>query len=448
MKRNAALILLAVLFACASALSLWSVGQLREVSAELQNSTRTVRQQRETIELLRQQRTKTLTQIKALREQMQTREVQLKEKARTDLDAALDELGKLRRLVDTRNRQLDRIQDALKEMEEENEQLRQQLRSRNATIASLRQKRTDSLQTVEGLHGIVREKNQRIIELHREIQTQGVALRTRNATAVRLREDLRDAKRNAASMRRKLEKKKSRITELEEQNERLTRERDASKATVDGLEAELSTAEQRIADLEKELDRKSSRISELKETIAGLKATISGLQNEKQRVESRVQRMQSAYESLTNDLRKQIQNQEVLVERLREKVSITLLESVLFDLGQSSLTRSGKKTLRKVGRILNDLERKKLRIVGHTDPLPIGEELRWKYPSNWELSAHRAAAVVRFLQNQCNVDPEDMEAVGRSCYHPEASNRTTRGRAENRRVEIVIAPKYTKGEKG
>jgi chemotaxis protein MotB len=101
-----------------------------------------------------------------------------------------------------------------------------------------------------------------------------------------------------------------------------------------------------------------------------------------------------------------------------------------------------------VGDVVNDLKRKKLRIVGHTDSVPIGEELRWKYPSNWELSAHRAAAVVRFLQNQCRVDPEHMEAVGRSCYHPVSSNKTPRGRARNRRVEIVIAPKYQDKDRG
>ena len=66
---------------------------------------------------------------------------------------------------------------------------------------------------------------------------------------------------------------------------------------------------------------------------------------------------------------------------------------------------------------------------------------RDKFPSNWELSAARAAAVVRFFQYNSGLDPKNLEAVGRSFYDSVASNETKEGRAQNRRVNIIIGPK-------
>jgi chemotaxis protein MotB len=73
--------------------------------------------------------------------------------------------------------------------------------------------------------------------------------------------------------------------------------------------------------------------------------------------------------------------------------------------------------------------------------LDILEGYRYKFPSNWELSAARAASVVNHLQNELGLDPANLEAVGRSFYEPIASNETQEGRAQNRRVNIIIAPK-------
>ena len=68
------------------------------------------------------------------------------------------------------------------------------------------------------------------------------------------------------------------------------------------------------------------------------------------------------------------------------------------------------------------------------------ESYRYRFPSNWDLSAARAAAVVRLFQNEIGLDPKHLEAVGRSYYDPVASNDTAEGRAQNRRVNIIIAP--------
>ena len=132
---------------------------------------------------------------------------------------------------------------------------------------------------------------------------------------------------------------------------------------------------------------------------------------------------------------------EVNIKELKDKLSITFVDRILFEFGKSSISPQGKEILKKVGKILKPLEDKKIRVVGHTDNVPIMEDYRYKYPSNWELSASRAASVVRFFQEEIGIDHKNLEAVGRSFYDPIAPNDTKEGRAKNRRVAIIIAPK-------
>jgi len=74
------------------------------------------------------------------------------------------------------------------------------------------------------------------------------------------------------------------------------------------------------------------------------------------------------------------------------------------------------------------------------DNVQIGSKLSGRYPTNWELSAGRAIAVVRFLQEQAGLEPERLSACGYSYYQPVPSNDTEEGRHENRRIEIILIP--------
>ncbi|MGD9080133.1 MAG: OmpA family protein, partial [Desulfobacterales bacterium] len=74
----------------------------------------------------------------------------------------------------------------------------------------------------------------------------------------------------------------------------------------------------------------------------------------------------------------------------------------------------------------------------HTDDRPLGPALKEKFPSNWELSVARAAAVVRFLQKDGGVQPERLAAHGYSFYRPVATNKNKEGRRQNRRIEIIL----------
>ena len=76
-----------------------------------------------------------------------------------------------------------------------------------------------------------------------------------------------------------------------------------------------------------------------------------------------------------------------------------------------------------------------MRVEGHTDNVPIHT---LQFATNWELSTARAAAITRLLLTRHAAEPTRIAAAGYAEYQPTASNATAAGRAENRRVDIVL----------
>jgi len=162
---------------------------------------------------------------------------------------------------------------------------------------------------------------------------------------------------------------------------------------------------------------------------------------------SQASQQRSTQDTLVASLKEQVQKQEVTIKEIREGLSVTLVDKILFDSGKATLKPGGEKILGKIGETLKNIQDKRIRVVGHTDNVPIRQDFRYKFPTNWELSADRAATVVRYFQEKTGLKPDDLEAVGRSFFQPLASNDTKEGRDQNRRVEIIIAPKLEMKEK-
>lgn len=116
-------------------------------------------------------------------------------------------------------------------------------------------------------------------------------------------------------------------------------------------------------------------------------------------------------------------------------VQISLNGGILFDSGDASLRNSAKTLLDKVGDILKMYEKHMIKVEGHTDDVPISGG---RYRSNRELSTARAIEVLEYLVRRKRMDPASMEASGLGEFAPVASNRTAKGRAQNRRVELKI----------
>jgi len=122
----------------------------------------------------------------------------------------------------------------------------------------------------------------------------------------------------------------------------------------------------------------------------------------------------------------------VSVSKSDDGVVITLSNMLLFPRGEAQLSERGDEILRKVAAVLSQLAYH-VKVKGFTDNFSVHSR---QYPTNWELSAARACAVARLLIKQ-GVNPELISAEGYAQYHPIATNDTKKGRAKNRRVEIV-----------
>jgi chemotaxis protein MotB len=123
----------------------------------------------------------------------------------------------------------------------------------------------------------------------------------------------------------------------------------------------------------------------------------------------------------------------VQIRRTQFWVEIEIKNNILFTSGSAVINEQARETLGKIATILHDIPNR-LRVEGFTDDVPISTPI---YPSNWELSAARAASVVHLLM-QHGVRPERMAAIGYGEYQPIDNNATEQGRMRNRRVVLVI----------
>jgi chemotaxis protein MotB len=146
-------------------------------------------------------------------------------------------------------------------------------------------------------------------------------------------------------------------------------------------------------------------------------------------------------------LRKENEQLRQKLEQAREEAAspqrgetvMVLSADVYFKSGSADLTQKGVAELKSVAqRIQQEFSDRTIRIEGYTDSRPIGAQLEDKYPSNWELSAARAARVARHFRWTHDMDPDRFEVVGFGAQHPVATNETAEGRRKNRRVRVAV----------
>ncbi len=113
---------------------------------------------------------------------------------------------------------------------------------------------------------------------------------------------------------------------------------------------------------------------------------------------------------------------------------LRLPDTTLFAVGQAELQAPGQRILEAIAHVL-EKRRVRVRVEGHTDASPIHTA---RFPSNWDLATARSTAVITFWVDKLHFDPRRLAAAGYAEWHPIASNDTPDGRAQNRRVDIII----------
>ena len=140
---------------------------------------------------------------------------------------------------------------------------------------------------------------------------------------------------------------------------------------------------------------------------------------------------------LAQTLSNQVANHTVSLQMGRDGLVISLREAGFFDSGSATPKPQALPTLRQIAARLGATPYD-LRIEGHTDNVPIHNA---EFDSNWELSSARATRIARLILEMKAMPPDRLSAAGYAEFHPVASNATVEGRAENRRVDLVVLPR-------
>ena len=131
-------------------------------------------------------------------------------------------------------------------------------------------------------------------------------------------------------------------------------------------------------------------------------------------------------------LRQSLANTQVQVDRVGDEIRLVMPESITFATGSAALNSSSTTTLASVADVLAKYTDTTIQVIGHTDST--GSDA-----INEPLSRNRAAAVANFLSNR-GVAANRISVAGMGSRQPIASNTTTDGKAQNRRVEIKVNP--------
>ena len=207
------------------------------------------------------------------------------------------------------------------------------------------------------------------------------------------------------------------ISKLQDDLTRLHAEADALTAKRDSLRAEGDTLREERDTLEAERDGLASERDELKKAQA---ETVT------------------RYDAMVSQLSQEVKKGSLQIKRYKNMLTVDVADRIFFASGSADIKESGKDVLRKVGKALAQYPDKVIRVVGHTDNVPLTQAHRKRFATNWELSVARATTVVRFLQDECRIAPERLVAAGRGPYQPVASNATPESRQKNRRIEIML----------
>ena len=159
-----------------------------------------------------------------------------------------------------------------------------------------------------------------------------------------------------------------------------------------------------------------------------------------EKLDAQVRDATNAQQEMENQMRTELESKDITISELQGRLTVNILDRVLFDSGEAQLKPEGEAILRKIADVLVQFPKRQVHIVGHTDNVPIRSMTRAGFASNWELSAGRATAAVRFLHEKAGVDPHRLAAVGYGEFHPIADNASSDGRARNRRIGIVVLP--------
>lgn len=174
-----------------------------------------------------------------------------------------------------------------------------------------------------------------------------------------------------------------------------------------------------------------SKDSDLKRIVNPMKGELSST--------GEPESLQDAQEAIQRALGPEIQRREVTMSMRREGLVVSLKEIGFFDSGSATIRPASLDAIARLAGVLKERP-ENLRVEGHTDNVPIHTA---RFSSNWELSTSRATDLIQLLITNYGIPPSHLAAAGYGEFHPVSSNDTSEGRAQNRRLDVVILSPFT-----
>ena len=347
-------------------------------------------------------------------------------------------LGKEREALTARSTEL---QNRLEGLEREKSQLGGELGDVRAQIATLEKKLADETANVTALES----DKQQLASGTATAQSEIVKLRQKQAEleaeSARIAKEREQLRQEQSRLSATLDQERQRLKAEAEEKARLQQEQSQLSASLDEERKRLKAEAEEKARLQQEQSQLSASLDEERKRLKAEAEEKARLEQAHAAKEEEIRRLTKTQEELSQSLKDEIAKGNIKIQQVRDRLTINMVDRVLFDSGRAVIKPAGVKVLKQVGDVLNKITDKQIRIEGHTDNVPISTKLQDKFKTNWELSTARATTVVRYLIDQGGVQPQALSAVGYADTHPIASNESEEGRSSNRRIEIVLYPK-------
>jgi chemotaxis protein MotB len=213
-----------------------------------------------------------------------------------------------------------------------------------------------------------------------------------------------------------------------------TRKRaDMGDKNLHSLQEKYEALESNYRDLEGKNFQLANKIDDVSQDLKKERTTI-------QEKEKKIKELEDTRRKIEAGLKEQIASQTIKLEQMEGKLKVTFVDKILFNSGSVQINKKGQELLLEFAESFRENGSQNIVVEGHTDNVSVGAALKKRFPSNWELSTARAAAVARFFQEKAGLEPERLSASGYSYFHPVALNDSEEGRSQNRRIEIILVP--------
>lgn len=216
-------------------------------------------------------------------------------------------------------------------------------------------------------------------------------------------------------------------------------------ATAEAAEAR---SQETIRSLQAEREELRGRLERLERENAELLAMKTKLADDVAARDEELAKESAARAELEDKLKSEIKTGDVSLSDDGGRLRVDLVDKILFDSGEATISKRGLEVLGRLGGVLAGVEGRLIQVSGHTDDSPPTEKIQDRFPTNWELSTTRATNVVRFLQDTAGLQGPRLVATGYGQFRPLGTNANPKGRARNRRIEILLIPEIEPVKKG